>query len=67
MAPANARLWVERLAWTFLYGGLFTSVIGLATREQDPATGWSLIVIGGCVAAAGAFCIWLRSRMNQSP
>ncbi|MEZ0307814.1 MAG: hypothetical protein ACAH21_07800 [Ramlibacter sp.] len=66
-AYANALVCIERLAWICIYGGLFTAVIGLATRDNDPATGWGLIILGGCVAALGAFFIWLRSRMRQNP
>ena len=64
MATHKAIQWVERLVWMLVYGGLFTAVIGIATRTHDPATGWSLIVIGGLVAAIGALLVWVRSRMR---
>jgi LPXTG-motif cell wall-anchored protein len=64
MASLKSILWVERLIWMLVYGGLFTVVIGLATRPNDPATGWSLIVIGGLVAVAGAALVYVRSRMR---
>ena len=66
MATEKTILWIERLIWMLIYGGLFTAVIGLATRSEDGAIGWSLIVIGGCVAAAGVVLIWVRSRLDQS-
>jgi hypothetical protein len=64
MASERAMLWVERLVWTLVYGGLFSVVIGLATRAADPATGWSLIVAGAGLAAVGALLVWVRSRMK---
>jgi len=65
MASAKAIAWVERLIWILIYGGLFGVVLGLATRPQDPAVGWSLLVGGACVAAVGVVLIWVRSRMQQ--
>ncbi len=66
-ASAKAIAWVERMSWVLIYGGMFTAVIGLATRGQDAVTGWSLIILGACVTVAGAFFIWLRSRMQETP
>jgi len=65
MASAKAIAWVERLVWILIYGGLFGVVLGLATRQQDAAVGWSLMVGGACVAAVGVVLIWVRSRMRQ--
>ncbi|MES3003760.1 MAG: hypothetical protein V4787_23920 [Pseudomonadota bacterium] len=64
MASEKSILWVERLIWMLVYGGLFTAVIGLATRPNDPVTGWSLIVVGAVVAVAGAVLVYVRSRMR---
>ena len=64
MSSPRAILWVERLVWMLVYGGLFTVIIGLATRSNDPATGWSLIAAGGVIAAIGALLVWVRSRMR---
>ena len=65
MASARAIAWIERLVWTLIYGGLFTVVIGLATRSRDSLTGWLLVAVGAVVAAAGVVLIWVRSRMRQ--
>ena len=67
MASARAILWVERSAWICIYGGGFTAVIGLAARDDDAMTGWTLIILGTVVVALGAFLIWLRSRMRPTP
>ena len=65
MASPKAVAWIERLVWTLIYGGLFTAVIGLATRSRDAAAGWSLIVVGGVVTVLGVVLIWVRSRLDR--
>jgi hypothetical protein len=65
MASPRTVAWIERLIWTLIYGGMFTAVIGLATRSRDGTTGWSLIVLGAFVAAVGVVLIWVRSRLDK--
>jgi len=45
---------------------LLTLVLGLAARSSHAAAGWTLIVLGGVVAAAGPVLIYIRSRMQDS-
>lgn len=59
--PARIQTW----AWVLIYGGLLLLVLGLATRRNDEAIGWPMVVIGGVVAAAGFVLIWMRSRMSE--
>lgn len=66
MASAKTLLWIERLVWILIYGGLLTLVLGLATLKLHAAAGWSLVLAGGSVAAAGVVLIWLRSRLEQT-
>ena len=66
MASPRTVAWIERLIWTLIYGGMFTAVIGLATRSRDGTTGWSLIVLGAVVTAVGALLIWVRSRLDKN-
>jgi hypothetical protein len=66
MATGRTIAWVERLVWILIYAGLFTFVIGLATRPQDAATGWSLIIVGAMVAVVGVVLIWVRSRLDKT-
>jgi hypothetical protein len=65
MASPRTVAWIERLIWTLNYGGMFTAVIGLATRSRDGTTGWSLIVLGAFVTAVGVVLIWVRSRLDK--
>ena len=66
MATERTIVWIERAVWTLVYGGLFTLVIGLATREQDGTLGWSLIVIGALLAAVGVALIYVRARLDRT-
>ena len=62
MPSAKALVWIDRLIWLLIFGGLFTLVLGLATRVRDTAIGWSLIVAGACAAAGGVVLFWVRSH-----
>ena len=67
MATGQAAVWLDRLIWTLIYGGLFTIVIGLASRTRDPSLSWALIIMGACVAAVGCGLVWVRSRLHEDP
>ncbi|MGH8797483.1 MAG: hypothetical protein ACREXI_10525 [Caldimonas sp.] len=54
---------VEVLVWVLIYGGLLTFAVGLALRGYDRLLARRVSVAGIGVAAAGAFLIWVRSRM----
>lgn len=55
---------VERWIWPLIFGGLILLALGLAVRPSDGAIGWTMVVVGGLVAAAGAVLIAVRSRMT---
>ena len=63
MTPVKARL--DVLIWVLIFAGLFTIVLGIASRPVAPATGWSLIVVGALITAAGVVLIWVRSRAKD--
>jgi hypothetical protein len=67
MASAKTLAWIERLAWIFIYGGLFAVVLGIVSGEVHVIAGWSLGVVGGVVAAAGVVLIIVRSRLTETP
>ncbi len=62
MTKLKARL--DVLIWVLIFGGMFAAVLGFASRQVAPATGWSLMALGGCIAAAGVVLIWVRSRLG---
>lgn len=67
MASARARAWVENLAWTAIYAGIFAIILGIVASEVHVIAGWSLGVVGGIAVAAGIVLIIVRSRMSESP
>ncbi len=68
-APVSSRAvaWLEALVWVLIYGGLLTLVLGLSVERLDEDTGWTLVVVGGAVAALGVLLIYVRSRLKVSP
>jgi hypothetical protein len=66
MASARALAWIERLIWILIYGGLFTLVLGIATRGRSSGVSWGLLVAGGILTVAGIVLIWVRSRLRET-
>jgi hypothetical protein len=64
MASLRTIARIQNLIWVLIYGGLFCAVLGFATRPGAPVTGWSMMVVGACITAAGVVLIWVRSRMT---
>ena len=55
---------LHKLIWVLIYGGLLALVLGIATARTDGAVGWSLMVVGGIVAAVGVVLIGVRARLR---
>ena len=64
MATQRTLSRLQTFVWVFLYGGLLTLVLGLATRDYDADTAWVLVAIGGIVAFAGFILIFVRARFQ---
>jgi predicted membrane channel-forming protein YqfA (hemolysin III family) len=64
MASVQALARLQKVVWILIYGGLLTLVLGLFTQRTDEAVGWTLLVIGGVLAAFGVVLIWVRSRLK---
>ena len=56
---------LHALIWVLIYGGLITLVLGVFTRRSAGPLGWSLMVAGALVAAAGVVLIYVRSRLQE--
>jgi hypothetical protein len=67
MASARTLAWIDALAWTALYGGLFAIVLGMVAGEVHVVAGWSLGVIGALAAVTGVVLIIVRSRLTETP
>ncbi len=66
MASAGTLAWIDRLVWTFIYGGLFTLILGLAALPSHAVASWPLILAGVVLVVAGAVLIWVRSRLRST-
>lgn len=58
---------LHQLIWALIYGGLLTVVLGLSVRRTSDPIGWSMVVVGGLVAALGVVLIYVRSKMKTEP
>jgi len=67
MASRRTLARLDALIWALIFGGLLTLVLGIATHGQAVIAGWSLSVLGGIAAAAGAALVWVRSRLREDP
>lgn len=62
MSP-KALVWIERLVWLLIYGGLLAACLGLfLLRGGDALWGGLLLGKGGLAVLTGVLLIWLRSR-----
>lgn len=59
--------WLEKLAWTLIYGGLASAVLGLFVGRQDggDALGATLITVGAIAVVVGIVSIYIRSRAGS--
>jgi hypothetical protein len=64
MASGGTLVWIDRLVWTFIYGGLFTLILGLAALPAHAVASWSLIAVGTALVVAGVVLIWVRARLT---
>jgi len=55
---------VEKWVWILVYGGLLGVSLGWFVQSGSNALGWTLILGGAAIAAAGVALIFVRSRMG---
>jgi hypothetical protein len=67
MASARALAWIDALVWVFIYGGMFSVILGIATHGTHGVAGLSLGVLGGIAIVAGVVLIGVRSRLQEAP
>jgi hypothetical protein len=67
MANDSSPVWIGRITWLLLFGGLLILVLGLSTLKQDASIGIALIAVGAVLAVIGAALVWVRSRMDGPP
>lgn len=67
MPTARTLARLDALAWTLIYGGLITLVLGIASHDETVIGGWSLSVLGTMAAVAGVVLIVVRARLTRAP
>lgn len=60
--PSVARL--HNAIWMLIYGGVIVVVLGIFVQKADDVIGWSMVVVGGVLAALGVVLIYVRSRIK---
>ncbi len=58
---------LQAVIWILIYSGLLALVLGLSVSRLDDALGWSMVGVGGVLAAVGFFLIYVRSRLRTDP
>ncbi|MDP2067024.1 MAG: hypothetical protein Q8K38_13785 [Burkholderiaceae bacterium] len=65
MASPRTLVWIERLIWVLIFGGLLVMVLGIAGTHQNASGADVLVTLGAMAAAVGVFLIWVRSRLKE--
>jgi len=55
---------VEKWVWILVYGGLLGVSLGWLVQSVSNALGWTMMLAGAAVVAAGVALIFVRSRMG---
>jgi uncharacterized membrane protein HdeD (DUF308 family) len=64
MAAARTLARLGTLAWTLIYAGLLTLVLGIASHGHTVIGGWSLSVLGVVAVVAGVVVLVVCARMG---
>jgi hypothetical protein len=67
MAAGRTLARLDAIAWSLIYGGLFTLILGIAAHGDAKVAGWSLSVVGMLAAVAGVVLIVVRARLTLPP
>ena len=66
MAAPRTLARLDSLVWGLIFAGLFVLSLGIAIRDEAPAIGWGIGILGAVATAAGAFLIFVRARLTES-
>ncbi len=56
---------MEKWTWPLLYGGIILLIVGAATWSADTPLAQALVIAGALLVVAGAWLIYLRSRLDK--
>jgi undecaprenyl pyrophosphate phosphatase UppP len=66
-ASKKTLLWMQRLVWIYIYGGLLAVVMGIFVARADIALARTLQGVGLFFVILGVVLIYVRSRLKETP
>lgn len=60
-------MWVQRLVWIYIYGGLLSIVLGVFVARSDTALARLMQGAGAFFVLIGVVLIYVRSRLKETP
>lgn len=60
-------IWVQRLVWIYIYGGLLSIVLGIFVAQSDATLARAMQGVGAVFVLIGVVLIYVRSRLKESP
>lgn len=67
MVKKSTLLWVQRLVWIYIYGGLLSVVLGTFVAQSDLVLARSMQGAGALFVLIGVVLIYVRSRLKETP
>lgn len=67
MASRSTLMWIQRLVWICIYGGLLAIVLGVFLAQAEPEQASSIQSVGGVFVVIGVLLIYVRSRLKETP
>jgi glucan phosphoethanolaminetransferase (alkaline phosphatase superfamily) len=66
-ASKKTLLWIQRLVWIYIYGGLLALVLGIFVARADIALARTMQGVGLFFVILGVVLIYVRSRLKETP
>jgi hypothetical protein len=67
MASKKTLMWIQRLIWIYIYGGLLALVTGIFVARTDIVLARSMQGVGLFFVVLGVVLIYVRSRLRETP
>jgi hypothetical protein len=67
MVTRSTLMWVQRMAWICIYGGLLSIVLGVFLARADMALARLIQGVGSVSVVIGVALIYVRSRLKEAP
>ena len=67
MASKKTLLWIQRLVWIYIYGGLLAMIVGIFVAREDIELARTMQGAGLFFVILGVVLIYVRSRLKETP